>query len=66
MQKKKKLTEKQIRKYVACLKGCPYCGSEDTEAGMPTVEWNQTYVPEGCNNCGRTWGAVYVLSNIIP
>jgi hypothetical protein len=57
--------EARKRAYVAAPFHCPYCGSEDIQAGeMGTPEGRQVWQAVECLDCGRHWDDEYTLTGI--
>ncbi len=44
---------------------CPYCGSNDIEAGVREYAGKYMYQEITCNACGKFWDATFKLVSII-
>jgi len=60
------ITKKQIEAYLKDSVHCPFCGSENIEAGQFDVSegdksaWQNVW----CNDCKKRWQDVYTLTSI--
>lgn len=59
------LTPAMVRRYIdsegSC---CPYCGSDEIEAGPVEADADSSSGDVMCNACGKQWRDVYTLSAI--
>jgi len=59
------LTEADARAYVAGGGSlCPYCGSDDLEAGRIEVDSGGAWQDVECAGCRRLWREVFALTGI--
>ena len=62
---KKPLTPEMVRDYVNSGGArCPFCGSDDIEAGPLEADADSAWGPVTCTACGREWQDVYLLGAI--
>ncbi len=62
---KKALTPEMVRDYIDCGGArCPFCGSDDIEAGRLEADADSAWGPVTCTACGREWQDVYFLGAI--
>jgi hypothetical protein len=62
---KNKLTKADKENYVSHPNHCPYCESDDIDAGQG-ADFDEELCTVGvlCNDCGKTWTDVYKLVSI--
>lgn len=60
----KKLSKKEQSAYIDKPNHCPYCKSEDIEAGRLDADSSIITSRVVCNSCNRSWTDVYTLKSI--
>lgn len=59
------LSQKQKQKYVKSAGArCPYCNSDDIEAGKLEADGSSAWCGVECHSCGKEWSDVYALTTI--
>lgn len=59
------LTERQKKQYVKFGGNrCPYCSSEDLNAGKLQSDAGYVWQKVSCDHCAREWTDVYTLTGI--
>jgi transcription elongation factor Elf1 len=61
-----KLTNKQEEEYLKSPSKCPYCKSEDIEAGAVDIDSGHAMQKVQCLNCEKQWRDHYELVAIEP
>ncbi len=63
--KRPKLTKAKEDEYVkagGCR--CPFCGSENIQAGVDYPEGREFYNRVGCDDCARQWFDIFTLTGV--
>ena len=59
------LTEEQKKKYLEeGAQHCPYCGSDDIEAGPYEADWMEAWSKVSCHTCDQEWLDLFKLVGV--
>ncbi len=58
------MTKKQIKDYIEDPNHCPFCNSEDIEAGDYDFEGREVWSEVRCNACKKRWRDTYRLKEV--
>jgi formate dehydrogenase maturation protein FdhE len=58
------LSADQVKKYLESPDTCPFCDSEDIDAGWVSADGASAYSAVKCNSCGTEWLDVFKLVDI--
>lgn len=57
------MTPKQTRDYLKQPFKCPYCGTDDINAGRPELTNTNYYAKVECEECHEKWMDMYMLTH---
>ncbi len=61
----KKLTLKDVKKYIESSGNCPYCNSHQIEGGSIEVDSSYAWQKIRCYDCDSRWQDIYQLKSIL-